>query len=221
MIKTIVVDTLNGIQNDEWMEMQKKAQMDTWFDFGKDIYKFVLEIQRRGFEIVLVPGYEGTGKSYGMKFFPKDTNMWYNCDKKNATWLGGKEQYGTKNAPTKFNFLPSNYAQIIAHIDAVIKAGQLAPNPVAFLTCHVEDFKSGVESRQRMKTLGKIATKMNIEGKMEHVYYTQAVKEGSETKYYLLTQNTGNNSGRSPEGMWDTEKIPNNYQTIVEAIEKY
>lgn len=220
MIKTIVVDTLNGIQQDQWMEMQGKAGHDQWMDFGKDIYKFVLELQKRGFEIIEVPGYEGSGKSYGMKGLKKGTNIWFNCDKKNPTWEGGREEYGTKNNPTKYQVLPSGYKAILAHIDAVIKGGHLDKNPIAFLTCHVEDFKSGSETRQRMKTLGKVATKMNIEGKMENVFYSVVNREGNKINYYLATKNNGYNTGRSNEGMFEEELIPNNFQLIVDALDK-
>ena len=220
MIKTIVVDTLNGIQQDEWMEMQKKAGHDEWMDFGKDIYKFVLALQKRGFEIVEIPGYEGSGKSYGMKNLPSGTNVWYNCDKKNPTWEGGRKEYGTKTNPTKLHVIPTGYTHIIKHIDAIIAAGKLDKNPIAFLTCHIEDYKSGNGTRQRMKTLGKVATKMNIEGKMENVFYSQVVLEGSETKYYLATKNNGYNTGRSSEGMFTESFIPNDFQLIVEALDK-
>jgi hypothetical protein len=220
MIKTIVVDTLNGIQQDEWMEMQKKAGHDEWLDFGKDIYTFILALQKRGFEIVEVPGYEGSGKSYGMKGLKKSTNIWFNCDKKNPTWEGGREEYGTKTAPTKYHVLPNGYDAIIKHIDATIAGGFLDKNPIAFLTCHIEDFKSGTETRQRMKTLGKVATKMNIEGKMENVFYSKIVREGNTTKYYLATKNNGFNTGRSSEGMFKEELIPNNFQLIVDALDK-
>nr|HPQ80091.1 hypothetical protein [Candidatus Dojkabacteria bacterium] len=129
-------------------------------------------------------------------------------------------EYGTKANPTKLHVLPTSYKFIIDHVDAVIKAGQLDKNPIAFLTCHVEDFKSGTETRQRMKTLGKVATKMNIEGKMENVFYSKIMKEGNQTKYYLATRNNGYNTGRSSEGMFEDELIPNNFQLIVDAIDK-
>lgn len=221
--KTIVVDTLNGLQNDEWMSMQKKAAHDEWFDFGKEIYKFILDLQDLGFEVVLVPGYEGTGKSYGMKTLEPGTNMWYNCDNKNPTWEGGRTVYGTKKAPTAYQVIPQDYNEIIDHIREGIEAGAFDEKviPVAFLLCHIEEYKSGPDTRQRMKTLGKVATKMNIEGKMEHVYYTQVKKEGGKLTYSLLTQNTGLNSGRSPENLFKEEKIPNDFNLIYEAIQKY
>jgi hypothetical protein len=222
-IKTIVIDTLNGLQNDQWMAMQKKAANDDWFDFSKDIYNFIVELTKLGFEIVLVPGYEGTGKSYGMKTLEPGTNIWYNCDNKNPTWEGGRGEYGTKQNPTKYQIVPEDYNEILEHIKAGQEAGGFDEKviPVAYLLCHIEEFKSGNETRQRMKTLGKMASKMNIEGKMEHVYYTQVKKEGGKVTYNLLTQNTGLNSGRSPEGLFKDERIPNDYNLIFNAIQAY
>lgn len=220
MIKTIVVDTLNGIQQDMYMTSIKKADHDKWMDYGKDIYSFVVDLQKRGFEIVEIPGYEGSGKSYGMKGLKKGTNIWYNCDNKNPTWEGGREEYGTKSNPTKYHIIPSGYSAILKHIDATIAGGFLDKNPIAFLTCHIEDYKSGGEMRQRMKVLGQVATKMNIEGKMENVFYSKTVREGNQTKYYLSTKNNGYNTGRSNEGMFSEELIPNNFQLIVDALDK-
>ena len=39
-IRTIVVDTLTGIQNEMYMTDSKKPGFDKWMDFGKGICKF-------------------------------------------------------------------------------------------------------------------------------------------------------------------------------------
>ena len=114
-IQTICVDTINAIQNNQYMGMLNKNTMvtrDKWKDFGVDIYSFmVADLQRLGFEVVLILGREGTGKSFGIKNLEPETNIWFNTDKKNPTFkeieFGGKkvsarEHYGTKINPTKF-----------------------------------------------------------------------------------------------------------------------
>ena len=59
MLQSIVVDTLSGLQEAQYMTEEGKPNYDKWTDFGKEIYKFVLALQNLGFETVEVLGYEG------------------------------------------------------------------------------------------------------------------------------------------------------------------
>src|SRR6187402_914003 len=95
-IRTICIDTLTGIQNEMWMTATKKPGHDQWMDMGKDIWQLISDLQDRGFEIVLILGEPGTGKSTGMRTLPSKTNVWFNADNKNPVWEGGKNEYGTK-----------------------------------------------------------------------------------------------------------------------------
>ena len=54
------------------------------------------DLQKLGFELIMVLGEPGTGKSTGMRTLEHDTNIWYNTDNKNPVWIGGKEEYGKK-----------------------------------------------------------------------------------------------------------------------------
>jgi hypothetical protein len=68
-----------------------------------------------GFELILVLGEPGTGKSSGMRTLHHNSNIWYNTDNKNPTWQGGRE-YGRKVAPrAPFHIIPSTYSEIIQH----------------------------------------------------------------------------------------------------------
>lgn len=58
-IRTICVDTLTGIQQEEYMTSKKKPGHDDWADFGKDIYTFMTDLQNLGFEVVLILGEPG------------------------------------------------------------------------------------------------------------------------------------------------------------------
>ena len=118
-IRSICVDTLTGIQTEEYMRDKKKAGHDKWKDYGQDIYTFIGDLQKRGFELVLILGEPGTGKSSGMRTLAPDTNIWYNADNKNPVWIGGKAEYGTKNDPRpRYHVVPTSYKEIITHIDA-------------------------------------------------------------------------------------------------------
>lgn len=219
-IKSICIDTLTALQINQWMSMKQKPNYDKWFDFGKDIYTFLLDLQKLGFNCVLVLGEPGTGKSTGMKTLEKNTNIWYNTDAKNPVWKNGKDQYGTKRNPkADFHLIPKNYSDIIGDIK---KRGSNAfvKEPVCFLTAHVETFKQGLETRVRLKTIGQVATKMQLEGKLESVLYAKVeMKDGIPT-YLLETQNNGYNTARTPEEMLPNI-IPNNYKLIVDALENY
>ena len=235
-IKTIVVDTLNQIQNNQYMKMLDRGTMvtrDKWKDFGVEIYMFMVEdLQSMGFETILVLGYEGTGKSFGIKYLPPGTNIWYNADRKNPTFKNveykgstwpARKVYGTKVKPSQFMVLPKNYKDITNHLDTVKKAGMLDENPIAFLIAHIDDYRSGDdgEMRQRLKTLGNLATKMNIEGEVENCFYTNLHVDGDKVSYRLDTQNSGKNTARSLEQAFETRYIENNFQIIVEAIDNY
>lgn len=218
-IESIVVDTLTGLQVKQWMSMSKKPDYDQWFDFGKDIYIFMIELQKMGFELVLILGSPGSGKTFGMKSLDPESNIWYNTDAKLPSFKGGRKAYGTLKAPSKNHVLPSTYSQIIADIKGRGKDayGEL---PIAFLTAHTEDFKSGRDSRVRLKTLGKVATKMQLEGLCNNVFYTRVDTEEGAPKFVFETQNNGFNTARSYEEMLP-DIIPNDYQMILEAIQNY
>ena len=122
-IKSICIDTLTAIQERQYAADKKKPGHDQWFDYGVTIANFVNELSNLGFEIVLVLGEPGTGKSSGMRTLDPGTNIWYNADKKNPTWIGGREEYGKKFKPTpRLHQLPDTYADIINHIKAGIEA---------------------------------------------------------------------------------------------------
>lgn len=224
LIKSIVIDTFTAFQKNEILEKWEngKANHDDWKDYGTDIVLFNERLTRKGFTLVGVVGYEGTGKSFGMKYLESETNIWFNVDRKNPTWKGGKEEYGTITVPTKFMSIPKTYKNVLDTIDMLKSKNLFVENPVAFLVGHVEDYKSaGGDSRQRLKTFGKVANKMNIEDKLTMCYYSEVRKEGDKVERYFRTQNSGWDTCRTNEGMHESLYIPNNYQTILDAIETF
>lgn len=218
LISSICVDTLTGIQSNIYMHSLKKAGHDDWMDFGKNIYIFNSELQALGFELVMILGEPGTGKSSGMMTLEHNTNIWYNADDKNPVWTGGTEEYGKKSSPrSPYHVVPKTYQEILDHIKGGISKGMFAKEKVAFMTGHTEIYKSGYENKERLKTLGKVATKMQLEGKMETVLYSRVVMENDVPTFYFETQNNGTNTARSHMGMFPG-KIPNDYKLIRDKI---
>ncbi len=220
-IRTICVDTLTGIQQEEYMSSLRKPGHDEWADFGKQIYSFMGELQALGFEVVLILGEPGTGKSSGMRTLKPNTNVWYNADNKNPVWEGGTQEYGKKTNPRpNFHVIPKSYKEILDHVKEGIKAGMFENERYAFITGHTETYKVGNETKERLKTLGRLATKMQLEGKMETVLYSRVEMESGKPVFLLETQNNGSNTARSHQNMFEG-KIPNDYNLVLEKLLEY
>lgn len=220
-VSTICIDTLTQIQENQFMLDKKKPGHDKWKDYSQDIYGFILDLQNLGFEIILVVGPPGVGKSTGMRFLPSKTNIWYNADNKNPVWKGGREEYGKKSNPVApYHVIPNSYGDIINHIQEGLKRGMFEEDRYAIITGHTETYKEGLETRIRLKTLGNLANKMQIEGKLETVFYANVEKEGNDLTYILETQNNGYNTARSPMGLFEG-KIENDYNFIIEKLKTY
>lgn len=224
-IRSICVDTFTAFQKNEILKKWGNGDTtkhDDWKDYGVEINIFIRELIKRGFAVVGILGTEGTGKSYGMKFLESQTNIWFNADNKNPTYLGGKDEYGTKIKRKWFNKLPETYEDVVKSIDGVIAKGMLHELPVAFLIAHTEEYKSSNDKiKQRLKTLGKLTNKLNIEDLFEMCYYTEVTKVGDKAKYQLRTQNNGADTCRTMEGQHATTLIDNNFQLIIDSIDKY
>jgi hypothetical protein len=220
-ISTICIDTLTQIQENQFMLDKKKPGHDKWKDYSQDIYKFILDLQDLGFEIALIVGPPGVGKSTGMRNLPSKTNIWYNADNKNPVWEGGRAEYGKKVSPIEpYHVIPKSYKEIIEHIKEGLNRGMFEDDRYAILTGHTETYKEGVDTRIRLKTLGNLANKMQIEGKLEQVFYANVEKDGDDLNYILETQNNGQNTARSPMGLFEG-KINNDYNFIVEKLKTY
>jgi hypothetical protein len=176
---------------------------------------------RLGFEIIYILGEPGTGKSSGMRTLPSKTNVWFNADNKNPVWEGGKQEYGKKTNPiAPYHIIPLTYADMLTHIKTGIEKGVFEEERYAFVLGHIEAYKTGVETKERLKVLGKLATKMQLEGKAETVLYSRVEMEGGKRDYILETQSSGYNTARSHQNMFDG-KIPNDYNLVLEKLQAY
>ncbi|MDB4285871.1 hypothetical protein N9933_01055 [bacterium] len=220
-IKSICIDTVTTIQENEWMTDRKKPNHDKWKDYGQGIFTFHLKLQALGFETVLVIGQPGTGKSSGMRTLETETNIWFNCDNKNPVWRGGREEYGRKVSPkTPLHVIPKTYDEVTAYIKSGLDSDMFEEYRIAFLIGHPETYKEGIDTKSRLKTLGNMATTMQLEGRMENVFYANVKMENNKPQYVLQTQNNGYNTVRSPQDLFDLE-IENDYGLIYDKLSTY
>jgi hypothetical protein len=93
---------------------------------------------------------------------------------------------------------------------------------IAFVN-HPEEFLDANGNKQvKAKTLGKmIDNVITLEGMFSIVLYTDVKKTDKGMDYGFLTQTDGTNTGKSPRGMFEEEKVPNDLNYVIEKIHEY
>lgn len=222
-IRNIVIDTINQLMNDQHIALMEAkgrgATYDEWRDFGVDLldlYNYIKSLPN--VVPIQILGYEGSGKTVGTSFLNPEETYYLNIDKKPLTFAGARKMYSVEK---------KNYAVVTGYKDvkeAIKQISTIAKQPlIIYMLGHIEDYKTkGDVVRQRLKVLGKMATKYNIEGALSHTYYTHIDedKKNMDSSRYLLRTVSQNDTARSPMGMWDSEFIPNNLQLITDAVIK-
>lgn len=238
----VVLDTLTQVINDtytEHLKTQGKLGHDEWRDFGVEIlnlYMFIRSLS--GAVIVQVLGSEGTGKTVGARTLNPETTMYLNQDKKPLTFLNAEEMYPNDKPQGDSNSL-ANYKEALAALHpttkkldiwhVIHKAIQYAYDNrvegekfVVFVLAHTEVYKgaNGIE-RERLRVIGRQATRLNIEGSLSYTFYSKIDPTGltRADKHKLAMHNSGFNTARVPMGLWDdVEEIPNDFQAIMDKI---
>ena len=94
-------------------------------------------------------------------------------------------------------------------------ADELPEDVTVYFLSHIEVKEDG---RQKIKTIGKMLDeKITIEGMFTTVLKTHV----SDGKYFFLTQNGGNDTVKSPIGMFPTFAIDNDLTYVDEKIRNY
>lgn len=95
---------------------------------------------------------------------------------------------------------------------------------IVFFMTHSEE-TTDVKGRrkQKAKTIGKMVDeKLTLEGLFSIVLYGKAyMDKDGQMQYVFETQTDGNNTCKSPMGMFESAEIPNDLQLVKEAIMKY
>lgn len=242
----VVVDTINQAMNDTYVEYQHefgRPGFDIWRDYSVEVlylYQFIRGLP--GAIIVQVLGREGTGKTVGAGFLNPGNTMYLNIDRKPLTFADAEDKY-PNDKPQGVSNSVGNYKEVLpaknekgkveiwtpiraaiqyAYDNRVRSEDSKKDKFVVFVLAHTEVFKGadGVE-RERLLTLGKQATKLNIEGSLIYCFYTKVDNTAPTRadKYKLTMHNSGFNTARVPMGKFDDiEEMPNNYQVILDKI---
>lgn len=109
----------------------------------------------------------------------------------------------------KFNDIQQPYADVL---DAL---NNLPDDTIVYLNSHTEQDDTG---KRKIKTIGKALDKyLTVEGLFMIVLGTMVIDQ----KYYFQTQNGGNDTLKSPEGMFPTLLIPNDLKYVEDKIRSY
>jgi hypothetical protein len=108
------------------------------------------------------------------------------------------------------------FTEIGRHAWNILKAAtELAPDRRVYILCHTASDDFG---KVKMKTIGKLLDdKITPEGMVTMVLRT-SVQDG---KHFFVTQNNGNDTTKSPMGMFDEQFIDNDLAAVDEAICAY
>lgn len=109
----------------------------------------------------------------------------------------------------KFNDISQSYYDILDEIN------NLPDDVIVYFTSHVEVNEDG---KTKIKTIGKALDKyITIEGLFMIVFGTVVIDQ----KYFFTTQNSGNNTVKTPDGMFDSMYIPNDLKYVSEKIRNF
>ncbi len=101
---------------------------------------------------------------------------------------------------------------------------KLRDDLMVFFLTHAEE-GTDIEGRKKYKakTIGKmIDEKLTLEGLFTIVLFCKAKKDKEgKINYVFETQNSGDNTCKSPKGMFESSSIPNDLQLVVKAIHEY
>lgn len=195
---------------------------------------------------VLVLGFSGSGKSASLRNFAPDELALVNVNGKPLPFRNNfKSVISSDDYKTIEGFIKSTKAKSIAIDDTqylmanefmrrstekgydkfteigknfweLVKMTESLPSDtIVYFLSHIDVDDNG---RQKAKTIGKLLDeKITVEGMFTTVLKT-AVVDG---KYYFATQTDGNDTCKSPMGLFDTMLISNDLKIVDEALRNY
>lgn len=93
---------------------------------------------------------------------------------------------------------------------------------VVFMSHSEVDYDSNGNKITKAKTVGKMFDAyVTLEGMFTIVLYTNVEKKDDQMIYSFTTQTDGTNTAKSPKGMFETYKIPNDLSFVIRKIKEY
>jgi adenylate kinase family enzyme len=106
----------------------------------------------------------------------------------------------------------------------LIAPDTLREDLTVFTLAHTEEnYDTDGELRTSFKVVGGKLIGQNIkpEARFTTVLYTEVLMQDEKPNYYFITQNNGSNTCKSPKGMFEDLRIPNDYQYVLDKIKDY
>ncbi len=117
------------------------------------------------------------------------------------------------------------FTDIAKHVwDVITAAKSLREDLKVFILSHDEIITENFAPKRKIKTIGKLLDdKVTLEGLFTIVFFTDISKnkEQNGLEYTFITQNDGTTTAKSPKGMFDTFKVPNDLAAIISKIDTY
>lgn len=117
------------------------------------------------------------------------------------------------------------FTQIGAHLARIARMPKdLREDLIIFFLTHAEE-ATDIEGKRKFKakTIGRMVDeKLTLEGLFSIVLFGKAKRnKDGDIRYVFETQTNGENTCKSPKGMFSTFEIPNDLRLIVESIKDY
>ena len=194
---------------------------------------------------VLVLGESGTGKTFSIRTFKPEEVKILSVYKSILPFRG---QYEVVNTPTadeiitelhntdKKNIIIDDFQYILGlpmmrrigekgwdkfneisqpYSDVLDEISKLDNDVIVYVMSHVETNDDG---KVKIKTIGKALDKyITVEGLFMLVFGTLVIDQ----HYFFTTQNNGNNTVKTPYGMFDDMYIPNDLKYVSDKIRNY
>ena len=118
---------------------------------------------------------------------------------------------------TKFSIMAQQMVNLIQG------AKKLRDDMTIIYFSHQEEVEdSGEITTYKMKTAGKlIDSQIKLEGLFTVVLYALTETKGDKTDYFFATNRYKKYPAKSPQGMFEDLKIPNDLKIVVEKVEEY
>jgi hypothetical protein len=117
------------------------------------------------------------------------------------------------------------FTQIGLHgFEPIKKSKNLRPDLTIVFLAHLEDSTDAMGNRKlKMKTIGKLLDeKITIEGLFTVVLMSMIGRDNDgNIWHYFLTKSDGSSTVKSPKGMFEELKIPNDLKMVVDKVTSY